>query len=431
MAGRLEGGVKDRLATDTQEAIARLRERAGGDASGVSAELQKLESLMKKGKVDEAKVNEAIGIITAKLGEQKALHEVETKDLAQAVLGLETMLNELGFDFADLETFSAAEQALVDEAGKAVAEAENGLRSAEGSWVFKEARVKAANEKIEVAKTALESAQVKAKNRQRQRLMSANMESSLQIFQARVANTIEIMESRIEAINSELKSVSTAKVRAQKVRTESVAAYQKAKKLVESLKTRVERAETDLEDLTSGTNERAAAENQLSDLKKSLVEAEGQLSQELAVMQSKEKFAAELAIHETAQQKLLDNHKMWVRLLKSDSEERVVTFHSRLEAMKADADQMAAKKLSELGRAVDQANATMMARIGAASDDARMTQLETHPDVMRKMQKVREEQAAAHRAVDKRFGSFIEEFQKNYGINPLDASFVKENGKAA
>src|SRR5262249_39586066 len=141
------------------------------------------------------------------------------------------------------------------------------------------------------------------------------------------------------------------------------------------------------------------------------------------LFQSKEKFAAELEVHERTQQKLRDNQQMWITSLRSDTEERVVTFRSRLEAQKAVSDQDVAKNLDELGAEADQRNLEFMAAAGAAPDRLRMEKIEKHPKRLQDVAAVQAAQAEAVAAIRTREAKMIQYFKEKYGIDPTRSSF--------
>jgi cytidylate kinase len=114
---------------------------------------------------------------------------------------------------------------------------------------------------------------------------------------------------------------------------------------------------------------------------------------------------------------------MWITSLRSDTEERVVTFRSRLEAQKAVSDQDVARNLDDLGAEVDQRNLEFMAAAGAASDRLRMQKIEKHPKRLQDVAAVQAAQAEAVAEVRQREQKMIQHFKEKYGIDPTESSF--------
>ena len=152
-------------------------------------------------------------------------------------------------------------------------------------------------------------------------------------------------------------------------------------------------------------------------------EFRGRRNQALVLFQSKERFAAELDVHEKSQMKLRDNQDAWITLLRSDTEERLTTFRSRLEAMKAMSDQEAAEKLDTLGSALDKSNVDFMAKVGSASDQRRMKMVESQPERIKRIEEARAAQAEAQAQIREREKVALGNFRERYGLDPLDSSF--------
>ena len=121
--------------------------------------------------------------------------------------------------------------------------------------------------------------------------------------------------------------------------------------------------------------------------------------------------------------KLRDNQDAWITLLKSDTEERLVTFRSRLEAMKAMSDQDVAQNLDNLGTAIDKSNVDFMAKVGSASDRRRMEMVESQPERIKKIEEARAAQAEAQARIRDREHEALKQFREKYNIDPLDSSF--------
>ena len=347
----------------------------------------------------------------------------EEKDLAQAVFGLNAMLESMGDEYASLNEYSDEEKNLISKAEKALEDAKMSRALAEKKWFFKAKAIAKAEQAIKDTTEGLKQAQIDAKKMARQRLLNADMEQSLQNFMVKVDKTVQIMSRRMQDIETQLKSVSARKATAFKVKEDAANALQKLDEVLNQQEADLKREEDLITTMINGSPEHAAQTAKISDLRAAVEKTRGERNTAFVLFQSKEKFAAELEIHERTQMKLRDNQRMWITCLKSDTEERLVTFKSRLEAMKAASDQNIAKTLDDLGAAADQNNAEYMATVGAASDRLRMDKIEKHPERIAKIAEAAASQAEAIQSIRVRESAAIEDFKKQYGIDPTQSSF--------
>jgi hypothetical protein len=416
------------LRSDTDSALTKLESAGTLDIEGRMAEL-------------EAKMNDAAAVPDSKERDirMKTLQadfetlrgalRAEEQDLSQAVLGLNALMNEMGSEYEDLMEPSPAEQSLVKAAEAKVAEAESDIRQIEDkpNWMFlfssREKQLRGARESLESARQGVQAAQVEAKKRARDRLMKATMEESLQQFMFKVEKTIQIMSERRKEIQRQLDAVSHRKSEAYRIKEEAAQALEDLDRKLNQEEAALQSAEQELDTLINGSPEYVAKEQAVSTLRREVEMLRGKRNQALVLFQSKERFSAELDVHEKSQMKLRDNQDAWITLLKSDTEERLITFKSRLEAMKAMSDQDVAQNLDNLGVAIDRSNVEFMTQVGAASDKRRMELVESQPERIKKIEEARAAQAEAQARIREREQAALEEFRKRYNIDPLDSSF--------
>ena len=416
--------VLQQLMTDTDAAVNTLEARAtaGLDIETEFADIEK--------KYDEAaaiKEQQArdlrLKVLHANFEDLRKDAAQEEQDLAQAVLGLNAMLESMGAEYAKLGSLNSEEQRLVKKAEEALEDAKLNRRKAEKKWFFKDSAIATADAEIARAETSLEDARIEARRRARQRLLQADIDSSLQDFMVKVEGTIRIMERRMGEIETQLQTVTARKQRAFEVKEEAARALATLDEDLNQHEADLQREEEVLATIESGTEAHAAQSRKISELRAQVEETRGKRNTAFVLHQSKDKFATELEIHERTQLKLRDNQRMWITSLRSDTEERVVTFRSRLEAMKAASDQDVAKNLDDLGSEADLRNAEYMARVGAASDKLRMEKIEKHPERIQKIAEVAAAQAEAVQQIRVREQAAIEHFKELYGIDPTASSF--------
>ncbi len=375
---------------------------------------------------DEQERNIRMQVLEAESRKLREAQRQETDDLAHAIFGLNAILEQMGSEYANLQQDTSEGKKLIEAAQNNLKNAEFGLLEAQQKWnIFgrRERAVVQAEKDIEQAKKRLEEAGKEAKRLSRQALLTADMEQSLQDFNYKVEKTVQIMERRLDEIKGQVEAVSTRKSAAFQAKEKAAADLEKYDQELNEAEAGLAREEELVDTFVNGTVEHSQQVEKVSDLRAKVEDLRGKRNTAFTLFQSKEKFAAELEIHERTQMKLRDNQIMWITALNSDTEERVITFRSRLEAMKASSDQEAAKKYDDVGAAIDQNNAEYMAQAGVASDRLRMEKVEKHGDRMADMAEASGAQAEAIAKVRMQEAKALEEFRNKYGIDPTKSSF--------
>ncbi len=413
-----------RLVQETDASIASLDAKADKDLNDhldvFKKKFEEAEQIR-----DEKERDARVRVLEADFSKLRESVRDEEADLAHAVLGLNTILEQLGGEYLELQHLTPEEKDIVSEAEKNLEKAKQNLEKAKGKWrIFgRDRSVAKAKDLIKDAEQGIRDAKTEAHRQARKRLMAHKIEQSLQEFMYKVEKTISIIERRVESIKTQVDNVSSRKGEAFRVKEEAARELERLDNELNEAEAELAREEDLLETFVNGTPEHSQQMQKVSDLRARVEDTRGGRNNALVLFQSKEKFAAELAIHERTQIKLRDNHQMWITSLRSDTDERVVTFKSRLEAMKAMADQDVAKQLDDIGSAIDQANVEYMAASGYASDKVRMEKIEKHPDRVAKIAKIQAAQAEAIQKIRLREKKAIERFKEMYGLDPTESSF--------
>jgi hypothetical protein len=383
---------------------------------------------------DESARRARLQILESNLEQLRADAAQEERDLAGAVFGLNAQIEGLGGEYSSLNELSPAEKSLIESAEQELAEAKAELEVAKGKWAIFGIRARAvarANARIVAATPRVAEAQAEAKRRQRARLLSADMGASLQEIQLRASKTVQIMKRRHEDIKKQLVAVTAEKMRLLDVMKKASGLVEKFDELIATKEGETREAEAKLSTLENGTAEHAEQNKLVSRLKAELEELIGGRNVALVSHQESDKFSKALEVDERTHIRLRDNLLMWITALEKDTEARVVTFNSRLEAMKASADQDIAKNIDTLGAATDKSNVTAMAAMGAASDRARVARFKEMPQRIRDIEKIAELQIEARGVVEREMHGLIEEWRGRYGIDPLATSFFTDADKHA
>jgi hypothetical protein len=355
----------------------------------------------------------------------------EEQDMAQAMVGLRELMAQIGLEYTGLTEPSGAEKALVTAAEARLAKAQSNLAVAKVSFSWgRTGRVATANQEIASAEIALQNAQEESKRLTRARLMSSSLEGSLQNLMTQVGRAVEIMKKRHEATKVQLQKVTQRRKQACSMKEEAATILEPSDIQLNDMEQKLRLAEQELVAMTNGSSEYVAKEAEIAEMKNKVEETRGRRNAALAIFQSKERFVAELGIHATTQRKLLDNQGIWIGTLTSATQERLVTFQSRLEAMKSIADQEVAKGIDQIGNEADGRNAETMARIGATSDRIRMEMLEAHPEDMKRIIAASGAQQESIAGIKQREREAMENHRRMYGISPRATSmFAYEEGE--
>ena len=423
--------ILSQLREDTDQSLSRLEAESG--LQSMESKIAELELQMDEAaKIDDEEERQIrMKVLQADFEVLRDELRKEEQDLSQAVFGLNAIMNEMGTEYEDLMQLSPEEEAVIQDAKDALAEAEKEIDNVKATpgWKFlitftyRDVKMAEAEEGLEKAKSGIDAADVKAKKMARDRLMKASFEESLQQFMYKVDKTVKIMEERRQEIQKQLEQVAHRKKEAFRIKEEAAKLLEKLDEELNEQEAVLKSRESELDTLVNGSAEYVAVEQEISGIRAKVEELRGRRNQALVLFQSKERFAAELDVHEKSQMKLRDNQDAWITLLRSDTEERLTTFRSRLEAMKAMSDQEAAEKLDSLGTSLDKSNVDFMAKVGSASDRRRMDMVESQPDRIKRIEEARAAQAEAQAAIREREKAALEEFRERYGLDPLDSSF--------
>ncbi len=377
-------------------------------------------------KKDETLKRARLQIVEADAAKLREAVAKEEQDLAVAMVGLRELMDQLGVDYTALTQPTSEETAIVTRASAAVRQAEFDLQLVGRGlfgWYRKGHKLAQANLALAEARSRLESAEVESKRLARSRLMNATLDRSLSHYTTQVARVIDIMTNRKKDIEVQLAGVSKRRQQALEMKQQASRRVEELDLNLNELEQGLKLAEQELAGLTHGSSQHVAKETEVSNLRNRVETIRGDRNTALAVFQSKERFAEELQIHETTQRKLRDNQTIWIAILRSDTQERLTTFASRLEAMKGMADQQVAQGMDQIGTEIDGRNAETLARIGATSDRIRMDMVEAHPERVRRILNAAGAQAEAIARLRERELEAIAAFRDHYGIDPKATSF--------
>ena len=379
------------------------------------------------------KRDDRIRILTTTLEQLRKEDAAEGKDIAEAVMGMSVLMNSLGGEFEKLNVPAPEEKKILDAAERRVKSAEFSLHEASKKWAVMGIRKRAeAAAEIELtsAKTAQQTAISEVGKMARHRLQDASLAESMQTLKMMISKTLTLAEERHKTTAKQLQIVSARKKEAFKIKEEAAQALEKLTAELSGLEIDLQAAEDELSLLTNGSQEYVAKENEISTLRQKVEETRGNRTTVETIYMSKENFASELQTHEIATRKIFDNQKIWIAKIKSDSEEREITFVNRLEAMKAMSDLDVMQNQNNVAVALDLKNASFMATAASVVDRQRMEMMEGHPAQLAALEKIRAGQAEAIAEIRRREDVLLQGFASRWGIDPLTGSIYDHGADA-
>lgn len=418
------------LVQEHEQAVSNLKARTSS-GENVADQMDQIQiELEAASKIrDERMRNTRIKVLTANFEELRKDSEQEERDLAKAVFGMNAIVEGIYKEYEKMGELNEQEKQLIGTAKNRLEEAKTKLTEANQKWFFKESAVASAQAEVAKADQTTKDAESEAKRRARQRLLSANFEQSLQELQLRANRTIQILTLRRNDHEKQLEAVSVRKVAALKTKEEAAQALSNLDQELNKKEAELLHEEEAITPLENGSPEHATQTTKISQLKAIVEDIRGKRNSAFTLHQSKEKFSKELETHEQVHQRLKDNVIMWITAIKSDTEERVVTFRSRLEAQKGLSDVSVAKELDELSSMVDQKNLEFMVAAAGAADRLRMEKLEKHPGRMKEIEATQAAFAENIALIREREIELVNYYKDNYGIDPTKSSFFHYAGK--
>ena len=378
-------------------------------------------------------------ILASKINTIREAIQSDEKDMAKAVYGMKVLIDGMDKEFQSLVEDSEEEKKLVSDAQTAFEQAQKVLEEANAYTGFlglgwgKEGKVKAAQENMRDAEHLMVNSKRKAETMKRERLMSADIEQTLNVVQVMGQKTIDIMSERTSSIRNQLEAIKARKEKAFEIKNEASERAGKLVEIVEQMESEVQNEELAIDSFETGSAEHTAQLAKVSRLRAELQENRGKLKIVQAVLDEKTKSIQEHEAHQEAQQKLLSNHQMWIATLKSKLQEDLVKDQSYLEMLKAAADQEIAQNVDTM---TDEKNARQMenvAKIIVASDNAYIEKMKLTPEQVRRRANVAQALAKHAAGLSEDEAELREEMIRNYGIDPLSTSefTYREDGNAA
>lgn len=385
----------------------------------------------------ETAITDQFKIIEATVQSVREDAKQDTKDLANAVLGLRYLVDEIGGSLDNLEQFSPEEQQILIDAQNTLEAAKRkrnlldpDMEKAKKKWFFRGSAIKEvqdkiylADQEIAAAKQALKKAPSLQETKRRERLQNSSMQDSLQDLQYMTAQLIKALIDNVDVYNGRVEATSKKREKSFEEKEAVATLHHQLTKDLDELEIELDEEEQKLVSTPKDDEGYEKQDQKVKDLSIKVEELRGQLNETFAVLNSLEYFCEALTADEIALTKLRDDTKMFIASLQKDTEHRVITFQNQLDKLKGLADMEFTTQIDQIGTKQDQKNLEMSAKVMIASNKARMEKLQAHKPRMEETSKVLS-MMAQHIAKDREgLLQIMTEFEEKWGIDKSASHF--------
>lgn len=356
-------------------------------------------------------------IISARFGDVRKMHVQDEKDLADLATNLSDLLTSLSDEHAALKEPTPQERQLIADAEQALADART---EAAKKGFFAGFTQKNRDQALAEANHSLTEIRKRVERMGRDRLMKADLGSSLQTIMMMTRKVMDLTEARKVTTQRELDNAGVQR----QARQAELQEFSAKSETLQTLKTEATAAvsaqELTLSGLQTGTPQYAAAEAELNDLKSKAEEAEGLHNVVLGQIRETQKFALEWQTHEATQRRIRDSQELCTELLRISVFNRHQTVVSLLEAERAFSDIEASATLKRSDDQISLRQMTRMAALGSAVGNEIAETVESMPAKLAELERVREAQEESTRNLRGRFNAAIEKLYED--SRPADAA---------
>ncbi|MBI2109446.1 MAG: hypothetical protein HYT93_04740 [Parcubacteria group bacterium] len=407
---RMIADMADHQAKEMQE----RSEKAAQAVEHFETIAKDIQEALSTGDVDRA------GILAADLKSARTAVDATTKDIARVMIALGEQYKEIGVSIDALEKLNPDEQKIVDDAEAMFGRAKSDLAKAEKKMfnIFFGRRDKAiakAKKDIESAEAGMKAAQEIASAKQRERLINADLSTSMQRIQACTQIAIDNAVGRVSFIEEDLQSVDAALVEGLAKREELVANIEVLTKNLTNHEAQLATLVAQRNEVQQGTEEAARLETEISEVTKERDKAREEQNKNFMVLQEQERFIEIYKTHVAGQRQFLEHHHAWVATLQMGVKERETIFDSQIGAMQATADQEAMKMIDDVATTVDMKGMEAMAKMITGGQKAILDRIERAPKDLKTLEEISEARAEARANFEKRLDDILEQFSNGYG----------------
>lgn len=329
-----------------------------------------------------------LGLAQANFNQVRAMITKEQADAGELVVTLDEMFHGLTAEHAQLLQPNAAEKQEIADAEAAVTDAET---KAADKGFFSRWNAGARQQAVTDAKAALKETHIRVRRQMRDRLRNAKTEQSMQEIITITQRLKDLTESRVITTQQQLELATQFRQQ----RQDDIVTLSRESDELEGLKTKTEQdvkaQELKVKDTPGGSEARAQAERELSDLKAGLSEIENRRNVLLARIRTTQTFAKE---HEQEENTLRDNRAaqdLYIAGLQIIIENRQQTVAAMMELERGFADIEASATIMEVSDKVSERQMSRAAVISAAVKNQIATSVETMPEKLARLEEIAKE----------------------------------------
>ena len=279
--------------------------------------------------------------------------EQEDKDLTECIEGLETVLASINVEFSQLQKPNREQEARLQTAKNAIEEATQQLGVAKTAWFGKTKKITRAEKAIADAKERLSLLEQQIQKEIRTRLKNTTMDERLSLFQTMSAKAEDHMKAGIKETTENCATVAKYRAQIQTILKQASAAREKISKELDAKKPLFETENAKLQTLVSGSKEFVEQNNLVDNLKAELTDLTGRYNAAQAILEDKMVAQERFAKVQEALQKQLANHRIHAAILRSQMEDRTLSFKNSLALLRNAANEQASKHIHDIGMEID------------------------------------------------------------------------------
>lgn len=372
-------------------------------------------------------------IMTATLTTVRESADEERKDIAEALLAVNVILERIDKSFAALGAEHPDDIALVKKAEDKLASLERDLIVAESKTNFLYIRDRAIQKlkpQIEEAKSRVESAKAESLSNARHRLLNSKIDELLHEYLSRTDQVVDVAKRELVAGTEKLQLVTAQKVKAFAAKEFAIGALNECKAKLAEVEARLSEEEEKLQYITKGSTEYAQQETLIAETRSQLEQVRVAHNNAFILASSKTEYAEELRLNEVSLQRLTGNLQGLITHVTSAREERAVTFQARLAAQQLVSSQEALVNSDQFGAALDLNNRKAVVTAAAAADNAIVQLMSEMPGRMVTLESLAANAAEKRAQTKKLIGDMLESFENKYGIDVYstsESSFSTQN----
>ncbi|MEM7163603.1 MAG: hypothetical protein AAF487_14325 [Bacteroidota bacterium] len=357
-------------------------------------------------------------------------------NLAKVMSALQNLLDEIGVGFEDIRDLNAEEQGWIDKAQRALDAAKEELARKEAIkdnwwnnlWGRKNKIIKA-KEELAAAEKHLETEGARARSHHQERLENEPLEKHLERMITIVTMITNFVEGKMSNVDQELQGVTVSQKEAFELQEKAAEAMKTIEADIEKLKTNLQAKLEELAELTAGSPEHTAKQQEVEDVQKTITEQQGNFEVARSIYNSKERFVELHSIAIEALETQKKNLKADLAALKSDTKERETFYAATITSLRAAAYQKVTSTFEKAGVRTDERSAEMLAQATVGSQRARIERVEAQGRRVQTLDEVAKILMDKQREFAKRSQEANEKLKEHYGIDS-DGNYIVDSAKS-